>query len=189
MKFILMVILALTVPVVTFAQEDSTELIPTDEYYKAKKSDDIYALIDLLRMGYSYSQITSATEKGSLIKIQGKEELIKTNGWLYCTESTSKDKWFIRTELINKSYGEIKVWIKIKSPTLTIKKKVYKDAYQKVLIYFKCKEKETKTMKFVSYNKDGELIDQIDTPYDNYETIIPDSVVEEALKIVCYLFN
>lgn len=111
------------------------------------------------------------------------------SNWVYSFSDNSRNIWYVNKEYISKSNKTIKVWVKVESPKIIIKKKLYKNVEQKYLITFDCKSYRTQTLRMITYSNTNSVIQDINSDYENFEDIIPGSVIERVSKTVCSLFN
>ena len=180
--------LVLSVSILTIkAQDEKPDSALSTSYYHKSNSTDLYSKDNLISMGYFHWTIMSSLRSGKLIEVK-KEDVSSFVGWILASQSNTED-WFVRTEPVSKESGEIKIWLKINYKSLTINKKTYKDASEKSLAGFKCKTKEAKTYRYISYDSKGDFIDKQENPYPTFDIVTVDSVYEDVLKKVCELYN
>lgn len=122
----------------------------------------------------------------SIVIAQTDTTLIIPEPWVYVSTSTANEKWYIRNKPESKSYGKIKIWIKIKMPSVVVEKKTYKNVYKLQLMNFDCANNKVAFMSEATYlTSTGELIDNYEPPYEKYMTVFPETILEAVFTKVC----
>lgn len=109
--------------------------------------------------------------------------------WLYVCESNKKEKYYIRSQYENKSNYVIKIWVKSVMPLVTIKNKKYKNAFKLDLYLIDCKNQKSKGVQGIMYSSDGEVLAENNEEEDSFNSIIPETVMEQLFKYACERFN
>lgn len=120
----------------------------------------------------------------------GLSQVIPTdNDWIFVANTHNKSKFYIKSSPISVTNEGIKIWTKM----------IWSDANSqpdkreqtRVLVLFNCKLKQQMQLNMIVYDINGIVIGKIkDKPEDReWVDIIPDSVMDGALEMVCHLFN
>ena len=98
---------------------------------------------------------------------------------------------YLKTDYVVKvSYGGIKVWVMNEYRTKKVKGRIYKGVQEKILYQIDCDKKQLQTIRIVTYDANGKLIDSTpDYFYDFMKDVVPSTVGEEILKESCKLYN
>jgi len=148
------------------------------------ESISIFLFAVTLSMNKSFSQIKSDTTF-----VVNDPYKSTTPEWIIIAYSDDGDKWYMKSEYVNKERGNIKIWIKFKSISSTIKKKIYKNTEDKWLLIVDCDNKKIKILSTVTYSSSGKVIDNETILYPDYDDVIPDTVMERIREKICSHFN
>lgn len=109
--------------------------------------------------------------------------------WIF-VGSGKESAYYLKTDYAIKTTTGIKVWAKIYKTSWEIKGVVHKNVQVRNLLIVDCQGRQTKTLKYIVYNKSNKIIDSFTFSDDNeWEDVIPGSLGESMLEKACELFN
>lgn len=166
-------------------KEDSVDI---DTYFITQQ-DLIYPVLRVFKLGYNANDINKAMDNGSLRRINGNEDLLQEDGWLWVTETKNGGDFFIKTKVISKSNNDIKIWVMTKGVSITIKKIKKLNCTTKDLVSYNCSESKYTIISHVTYDSKGNIIQNVSDLLQKEQYVIPESAMERLLNNVCKLFN
>jgi hypothetical protein len=109
--------------------------------------------------------------------------------WIVAHKETNGSIFYIQSVPLEKTYNQIKIWVKELCRSKKVKGILYKNVEIKHLMTFDCNSKQVLIGDNYYYDSNKKIIYTVLADYPTWENIVPESIGEMLLNKVCEFLN